>query len=184
MIDLVAFIERLAKRVGKAAAAAPLLALVCGPLPAPVHAQPGPPLTAQVSAIRVWPAPDSTRITFESPRPITFRVLTLRDPERLVLELDGVDIGSALPKLSAAIPAGDPFIRQARVGRFRPGVVRVVLDLKVPVAPQAFALKPVGEFAHRIVLDLFPIDAGDQVAAFLERQRAAATAPPADRSAP
>jgi len=128
---------------------------------------------AQVSAVRVWPAPDSTRITFESPKPIEFRVFTLRDPDRLVLELDAVDLSPGLSRLAASIPPSDPLIRQARVGRFKPGVLRVVFDLKAEVAPQAFALKPVGEFAHRIVLDLFPANALDPVAAFLERQRIA-----------
>jgi len=142
---------------------------------------------AQVSAVRVWPAPDSTRITFESPKPIEFRVFTLRDPDRLVLELDAVDISPGLSRLAASIPQSDPLIRQARVGRFKPGVLRVVFDLKAEVAPQAFALKPVGEFAHRIVLDLFPANALDPVAAFLERQRIAglASAPaPATLPAP
>jgi N-acetylmuramoyl-L-alanine amidase len=129
---------------------------------------------AQVTAVRVWPAPDSTRITFESPRPVTWRLFLVRDPDRVVLELDGIDIGPALAKLGATVAADDPLIRQARVGRYKPGVLRVVFDVKVAVAPQAFALKPVGEFGHRIVLDLFPVDARDPVAAFLERQRATA----------
>jgi len=140
---------------------------------------------AQVSAVRVWPAPDSTRITFESPKPIEFRVFTLRDPDRLVLELDAVDISPGLSRLAASIPPSDPLIRQARVGRFKPGVLRVVFDLKAEVAPQAFALKPVGEFAHRIVLDLFPANALDPVAAFLERQRIAGqTGAPAPATLP
>ncbi|MFO0523460.1 MAG: N-acetylmuramoyl-L-alanine amidase [bacterium] len=129
---------------------------------------------AQVTAVRVWPAPDSTRVTFESPRPVTWRLFLVRDPDRVVLELDGIDIGPALAKIGATVPANDPLIRQARVGRYKPGVIRVVFDVKAEVAPQAFALKPIGEFGHRIVLDLFPVDARDPVAAFLERQRAAA----------
>ena len=131
------------------------------------------PADAQVTAVRVWPAPDSTRVTFESPRPLTWRLFVLPDPDRVVLELDGVDVGPALAKIAGTVSVEDPLIRQARVGRFKPGVIRVVFDLKAEVAPQAFALTPIGEFGHRIVLDLFPASARDPVAAFLERQRVA-----------
>jgi len=140
--------------------------------PAPAAA-PAP--VAQVTAVRIWPAPDTTRVTFESPRPVTWRLFLVRDPDRVVLELDGIDISPALAKIAATVSPHDPLIRQARVGRFKPGVIRVVFDLKAEVAPQAFALKPIGEFGHRIVLDLFPVDARDPVAAFLERQRIAST---------
>jgi N-acetylmuramoyl-L-alanine amidase len=139
---------------------------------------------AQVTAVRVWPAPDSTRVTFESAREVPFRLFLLRDPDRVVIELDGVDLGPALNRLGASVGNDDPLIRQARVGRFKPTVVRVVFDLKAEVAPQAFTLKPVGEFGHRIVLDLFPANARDPVAAFLERQRIAAQAGPPASTAP
>jgi N-acetylmuramoyl-L-alanine amidase len=128
---------------------------------------------AQVTAVRVWPGPDSTRVTFEAPREVPWRLFLVRDPDRVVLELDGVDIGPALAKLGSTVGADDPLIRQARVGRFKPNVVRVVFDVKAEVAPQAFALRPIGEFGHRIVLDLFPANARDPVATFLERQRVA-----------
>ncbi|MFN7428719.1 MAG: N-acetylmuramoyl-L-alanine amidase [bacterium] len=138
---------------------------------------------AQVTAVRVWPAPDSTRVTFESPREVTWRLFLVRDPDRVVLELDGIDIGPALAKIGGAVSVDDPLIRQARVGRFKPNVIRVVFDVKEDVAPQAFALKPIGEFGHRIVLDLFPANARDPVAAFLERQRVAGLSEPASRPA-
>ena len=138
---------------------------------------------AQVTAVRVWPAPDSTRVTFESPREVTWRLFVVRDPDRVVLELDGIDIGPALAKIGGAVSVDDPLVRQARVGRFKPNVIRVVFDMKAEVAPQAFALKPIGEFGHRIVLDLFPVNARDPVAAFLERQRVAGLSEPASRPA-
>lgn len=138
---------------------------------------------AQVTAVRVWPAPDSTRVTFESPREVTWRLFVVRDPDRVVLELDGIDIGPALAKIGGAVSVDDPLVRQARVGRFKPNVIRVVFDVKAEVAPQAFALKPIGEFGHRIVLDLFPVNARDPVAAFLERQRVAGLSEPASRPA-
>jgi len=57
--------------------------------------------------------------------------------------------------------------------------VRIVLDLKVPVNPQLFALKPVAEYGHRLVLDLYPLTPLDPLMALLEsEQRKAKSTPP------
>ena len=63
---------------------------------------------AQLTAARVWPAPDYTRITLEAPTAIGYRLTTLHDPARIVLELDDVDLNPALESLPARIAAGDP----------------------------------------------------------------------------
>ena len=78
----------------------------------------------------------------------------MKNPERLVLDLEGVELGPALAELDGKVATGDPYIDKLRVGRNRPGVVRVVLDLKTEVRPQVFALKPVAEYGHRLVLDI------------------------------
>ena len=52
--------------------------------------------------------------------------------------------------------ADDPYIAGVRVGQFQPRVVRLVLDLKQPVAPQVFTLTPVAAYQHRLVFDLYP----------------------------
>ncbi len=92
----------------------------------------------------------------------------MKDPERLVLDLEGVEIGPALTELHGKVATGDPYIDKLRVGRNRPGVVRVVIDLKAEVKPQVFTLKPVGEYGHRLVLDLYPVVAPDPLAALIE----------------
>ncbi len=92
----------------------------------------------------------------------------MKDPERLVLDLEGVEIGPALTELHGKVATGDPYIDKLRVGRNRPGVVRVVIDLKSEVKPQVFTLKPVGEYGHRLVLDLYPVVAPDPLAALIE----------------
>jgi N-acetylmuramoyl-L-alanine amidase len=92
----------------------------------------------------------------------------VKDPERLVLDLEGVDIGPALAELNGKVTPNDPYIEKLRVGKNRPGVVRVVLDLKTEVKPQAFTLKPIAEYGHRLVLDIYPVVPPDPLAALIE----------------
>ncbi|MBZ0092277.1 MAG: N-acetylmuramoyl-L-alanine amidase [Sulfuricellaceae bacterium] len=110
----------------------------------------------KVSSIRVWPAQEYTRLTLESDSPLKYNFFTISNPERFVLDLENVELNQVLKDFAAKISASDPYIQQVRVGRFKPDVVRVVLDLKVAVKPSIFTLKPVGEYGHRLVLDVYP----------------------------
>jgi N-acetylmuramoyl-L-alanine amidase len=121
-----------------------------------------------ISATRVWPAQDYTRLTLESNLPISYKVMSLKDPERLVVDLDNVDINAVLNELSSKIGNDDPYIKSVRVGRFKPGVVRLVLDLKTEIKPQLFNLKPVAEYGHRMVLDVYPAQPVDPMIALLQ----------------
>ncbi len=123
---------------------------------------------ADVVATRIWPARDYTRVTFESKTELKYALFAIKEPDRLVLDLDGVDGGPILNDLQNKVAAGDPYIAALRVARNRPGVTRVVLDLKVEVKPQVFTLKPVADYGHRMVLDLYPVVAPDPLAALLE----------------
>ena len=124
-----------------------------------------------VSAARVWPAQDYTRLTLESKQAIRHNMFILSDPERLVIDLEDVEPGDTLHGLSGLVGANDPYIRSLRVGRFKPGVVRLVLDLKTEVKPQLFALKPVGEYGYRLVLDVYPAQPPDPLMALLEQRK-------------
>ncbi|MBX9964322.1 MAG: N-acetylmuramoyl-L-alanine amidase [Burkholderiales bacterium] len=141
-----------------------------------------------LSAARVWPGPDYTRLTLESPAAISYKLFTIREPERLVLDLEDVEIGTVLDALPARISPDDPYLRSVRIGRMKPGTVRLVFDLKVSVEPQAFLLKPVGDYGHRLVLDFYPTEPVDPVMALLrhvEREKAAAqTSPPTETVSP
>jgi N-acetylmuramoyl-L-alanine amidase len=123
---------------------------------------------AQVVATRIWPARDYTRVTFESRAPLDYSLFELKDPDRLVLDLTTEDAGGAIAELQSKVAAGDPYISALRVAANRPGVTRVVLDLKAAVRPQVFALKPIAEYAHRLVLDLYPLVPPDPLVALLE----------------
>lgn len=144
---------------------------------APAHAQGA----IQISAVRVWPSPDYTRVTLEAPVLLKYEVLSLKDPDRLVLDLEEVEATAALGELADKISANDPYIKGVRVGRFKPGTLRVVLDLKAEVKPQVFALPPIGDYGHRLVLDLYPLVPPDPLLALLDRlDKPQAPAAPAD----
>jgi N-acetylmuramoyl-L-alanine amidase len=127
------------------------------------------PSAEPIRAIRVWPAPDYTRVTVESGEPLRHRLILIRDPERLVLDLEEVDFPSVQQGFSGKVSPNDPYIGNLRVGRFKPGVVRVVLDLKTEVKPQIFTLAPIGEYGHRLVLDIYPIEPLDPILALLQK---------------
>ena len=123
---------------------------------------------AKVLAVRVWPAQDYTRITLEHDGQIKASHFTLKNPERLVVEIEGTDLNPALRELVAKIQTDDPYVKQARAGQTKPGVVRIVFDLREAVNPQVFHLKPVDKYQHRLVLDLYPSTPIDPIAALIQ----------------
>jgi len=128
------------------------------------------PSSESIRAVRVWPAQDYTRVTVESGQALKHNLLRVRNPERLVLDLEDVDLQSVQQGFSDKISTNDPYIGNLRVGRFKPGVVRVVLDLKSEVKPQIFTLAPIGEYGHRLVLDIYPIEPLDPIVALLQKR--------------
>jgi N-acetylmuramoyl-L-alanine amidase len=124
---------------------------------------------SSILAVRVWPARDYTRVTLEHDQAIKYSHLLVKDPERLVLDLEGVEFNSVLQTLPSKILDSDPYIKLIRAGRNKPGVVRLVIELKGEVKPQVFSLKPVGEYGHRLVLDLYPAEPIDPLMALLEK---------------
>ncbi len=137
-----------------------------------------------MTSTRVWPAPDYTRVTIESQLPVKHTLLSLENPDRLVLDLEDVALSAVLNELAGKISSDDPYIKGVRVGRFKPGTVRLVFDLKTRVKPEAFSLKPVGEYGHRLVLDVYPLVPPDPLLAFLKnRETTAAPAPAAPPAA-
>ena len=126
-----------------------------------------------VRAARVWPAQDYTRVTLESAEPLRHSLLVLKNPDRLALDLTDVDLTSVQQGLDGKIAPTDPHIASMRVGQFKPGVVRVVLDLKAEAKPQIFTLPPIGYYGHRLVLDIYPAEPRDPILALLREQQLA-----------
>lgn len=114
-----------------------------------------------VIGVRVWPARDYTRVTIESDQPLQNSQQLLQGPDRLVVDLSGLDLDDALKNLVSKITPNDPQIQAVRVGQYQQHVVRMVFDLKGSVKPQVFMLQPVGSYKYRLVFDLYPAVAPD-----------------------
>ncbi len=130
-----------------------------------------------ISASRVWPAQEYTRVTFESRAAVRHSLMLVKDPDRLVLDLEDVELSSILNEINGKLAASDPYVASLRAARNKPGVVRVVLDLKSEVRPQIFTLKPVGDYGHRLVLDLYPAVPTDPLMALAVRADGGARSP-------
>ena len=128
---------------------------------------------ATIVGVRVWPADEYTRLTIESDQPLVARQQLLHNPPRLVVDIDGLTLDPALRDLVGKVQPDDPFIAGVRVGQNAPRVVRLVLDLKQPVAPQQFALEPVAAYRYRLVFDLYPTQEADPLLALIRDKEAA-----------
>ena len=126
-------------------------------------------MAAQILAVRVWPADDYTRVTLENDAALKATHFTVKDPERLVVDIEGLELNPTLKSLVAKIQSNDPYIKQVRVGQNRPNVVRLVFDLKEEVRPQVFTLAPAGNYKHRLIFDLYPVKEADPIAAMIEK---------------
>ncbi|WP_211454458.1 N-acetylmuramoyl-L-alanine amidase [Collimonas antrihumi] len=124
---------------------------------------------AQIVAVRVWPAEDYTRVTLENDSELKTTHFLVQNPDRMVVDIEGIELNPTLKELVAKIQPNDPYIKQVRVGQNRPNVVRLVFDLKEEVKPQVFTLAPVGGYQHRLVFDLYPANPPDLIAAMIEK---------------
>jgi N-acetylmuramoyl-L-alanine amidase len=131
---------------------------------------------ARIVAVRLWPAPDYTRLTIESDTNLKASHQLVPGAPRLAVDIEGLDLVPALRELVAQVRSDDPNISGIRVGQFAPGVVRLVVDLKKPILPQMFTLPPVAAYQNRLVIDLYPTETPDPLAELIA-QRTAQTPP-------
>tara|TARA_B100000676_G_scaffold258317_1_gene266646 strand:- start:10166 stop:11440 length:1275 start_codon:yes stop_codon:yes gene_type:complete len=122
-----------------------------------------------VNSTRIWPASEYTRLTLESDTSIDYSLILLKNPNRVVLDLTNVKLSSEIKKLPNKISTNNLYIRSIRIGKFNRKTLRLVLDLKSEVKPQAFVLKPVGDYGHRLVLDIYPITPPDPLMALINK---------------
>jgi len=139
---------------------------------------------ASIVAVRVWPAADYTRVTIESDAALSARHFLAGDPQRLVIDIEGLELSPALRELVGKVRSDDPYIAGVRVGQNTPRVVRMVIDLKQATAPQVFTLAPVAAYQHRLVFDLYPVQERDPLLALIrEKEDAEARAAQSVRDA-
>ena len=145
---------------------------------------------ASVVAVRVWPAPDYSRVTLESDKPLKTTQTFIPNPPRLAVDIQGMQLTNTLKELAVKVQPDDPNIASIRIGQNSPNVVRMVLDLKQAAKPQVFTLKPVPPYQHRLVLDLYPAQELDPLAQLIQErlpgssELAATTAETATAAAP
>ena len=132
---------------------------------------------ANLVAVRVWPAPDYSRVTLESDVPLKARQTFVPSPPRLAVDIEGLELNPALRELVGKVQADDPNIAGIRVGQYSPNVVRLVIDLKRPIAPQVFTLAPVAAYQHRLVFDLYPSVPVDPLEQLIQERIGAAASP-------
>ncbi len=124
---------------------------------------------ATLLGVRVWPAEDYTRVTLESDETLQVSQQLLKDPNRLVVDIQGIDLNNKIKEIVAKIKSDDPYISGVRVAQYQAKVVRLVFDLKEEVLPQLFPLEPAGSYQHRLVLDLYPKNPPDAMTVFLQK---------------
>ena len=138
---------------------------------------------AGIVAVRVWPAPEYSRVTIESDTALTIKHSFVASPPRLAVDIEGIDLNPALRELVGRVRADDPNIAGIRVGQNTPGVVRLVIDLKRAASPQVFTLNPVAAYQHRLVFDLYPAHEADPLETLIA-ERLTDPAPSAPPPAP
>ncbi len=106
---------------------------------------------AEVRGLRLWPAPDNTRLVFDLNSPVEHRLFTLRNPNRIVIDLKNTNVSGVLPSATY----NESRIKGIRYAKRGNNGLRVVLDLNNAVKPKSFVLKPHGAYGHRLVVDLF-----------------------------
>jgi len=140
---------------------------------------------ASIVAVRVWPAPEYSRVTIESDRQLSTTQIVMANPPRLAVDITGIDLNPELRELVGKVKPHDPFIESIRVAQQAPGVVRLAVDLKQVSVPQVFTLTPVAAYQHRLVFDFYPLKTVDPLEALIAerlKEQPAASEPPSASS--
>jgi N-acetylmuramoyl-L-alanine amidase len=130
---------------------------------------------SDVQSVRLWRAPDNTRLVFDLSGPVEHKIFTLTAPDRLVIDVTGATLKAELDKLALQ----NTPVASLRAGQHDANTLRVVVDLHAPVSPKSFSLAPNQQYGHRLVVDLF-----DQATAARAATQPPVTATPATPAAP
>ena len=106
---------------------------------------------SDVQSVRLWRAPDNTRLVFDLSGPVQHNVFTLTAPDRIVIDVNGGN----LPKPFEQLALKNTPISGLRAAKFDADTLRVVIDLSAQVTPKSFTLTPNQQYGHRLVVDLY-----------------------------
>lgn len=127
---------------------------------------------SDVRSVRLWRAPDNTRLVFDLSGPVQHSVFTLAAPDRIVIDISGAKLATNLEQLSLA----NTPITSIRSAQRDADNLRVVIDLSAAVTPKSFSLAPNQQYGNRLVVDLF--DQSSAAASATQPPTPAASEPP------
>ncbi len=104
--------------------------------------------------VRLWAAPDHTRVVFDTSAAVTYKTFSLVNPDRLVIDVTSARVAKSLD--TKQVSGG--LVKGLRAAQNKKDTLRIVLDLKEATKPQAFSLKPNEQYGHRLVIDLYDAD--------------------------
>ncbi|WP_019603522.1 N-acetylmuramoyl-L-alanine amidase [Teredinibacter turnerae] len=106
---------------------------------------------ADVNSVRLWRAPDHTRLVFDLSGPVEHKIFPLKSPARLVIDI----ADSAIKSAPTDLEFSETPISKLRYGRRNDKDLRVVLDLTDDIKPRSFVLAKHGDKHDRLVIDLY-----------------------------
>ena len=110
---------------------------------------------SDVQSVRLWRAPDNTRLVFDLSGPVQHKLFTLTAPDRIVIDVDSANLAKPFDSLSL----DNTPVAGLRAGKYDANTLRIVIDLSNQVSPKSFTLPPNQQYGHRLVVDLFDSEA-------------------------
>ena len=101
--------------------------------------------------VRIWAAPDNTRVVFDVSGPVEHKLELLSNPDRLVVDIKNAKISQAIGQPVSA----DKYLNKVRSAERGKSDLRVVFDLKKNIEMRSFLLQPNRQYGHRLVIDLY-----------------------------
>ena len=129
---------------------------------------------AQIKSVRLWASPDSTRLVFDMSTPAAYKLITLDNPDRLVVDLESASLAAPL----GTVDYNNTLLQSIRSAPRNGKDLRVVLDLKNRVRPEIFMLNPAGEYGYRLVIDLYDANTAVKAASATTSAPPSPVAPP------
>ncbi|MEE9448327.1 MAG: N-acetylmuramoyl-L-alanine amidase [Arenicellales bacterium] len=106
---------------------------------------------AKLNDIRIWNAPERTRIVLDLDQVPKFKQFHLANPSRFVIDLPSTTLNTRAPKNKQGA-----FVSNVRLGVPKENIARVVLDLAQAVKIETKVFKPTAGYQHRLIIDVYP----------------------------